>query len=150
MVAFAVSVYAVVSDLIDGPIARRFNQATVLGTRIDHTADFVFVFFGLVGLTLHDETVVPVALPLLQFCAFFEYAYKGPQSHKSLLPSRLGRYNGISYFVVVVATTTQFTFQINWIPSELIYGICWGLVATTIASLAIRIGGRIRKDQDVA
>ena len=150
MVAFAISVYAVVSDLIDGPIARRLDQATDLGTRIDHTADFVFVFFGLVGLTLHDGTVVPVALPILQLIAFLEYAYTGPQSHKSLLPSRLGKYNGISYFVVVVATITQYAFQINWIPSELIYGFCWVLVATTVASLTIRIATRIRKNRDIA
>lgn len=150
MVAFAVSIYAVVSDLIDGPIARRLNQATTLGTRIDHTADFVFVFFGLVGLTLHSGSVVPVALPVLQLCAFIEYAYTGPQSYRSLLPSRLGKYNGISYFVVVVATTTQYAFQIAWIPDELIYSICWVLVASTIASMGIRIAARIRKERNVA
>ena len=147
LVALGVAVYAVVSDLIDGPIARRLQQATGLGTRIDHTADFVFVFFGLVGLTLHDGTVVPIALPVLQLCAFLEYAYTGPQSHRSLLPSRLGKYNGISYFVVVVAVTTQNAFQLDWIPSNLIYGFCWVLVGSTIASMAIRIAGRIRKNR---
>ena len=143
--AFGVSVYAVVSDLIDGPIARRLEQATRLGTRIDHTADFVFVFFGLVGLSLHDASVVPLALPVFQLCAFLEYSYSGPQSHISLLPSRLGKYNGILYFVVVVATTTQYTFQLNWIPSDLIYGCCWVLVASTIASMTFRVVDRIQK-----
>ena len=147
-IAFGVSVYAVVSDLIDGPIARRRHQATSRGTRIDHSADFVFVLFGLVGLTLHDGTLVPVALPVLQLCAFLEYAYTGPQSHRSLIPSRLGRYNGIAYFVLVVAPTTQFAFQINWIPSEWIYGFCWVLVVSTMASLAIRIMVRIQSRRD--
>lgn len=148
--AFALTVYAAVSDLIDGPIARHFKQATNLGTRIDHTADFVFVFLGLMSLALHDESVIPIVLPLIQLCAFLEYAYKGPQSHASLLPSRLGKYNGILYFVVVVATTTQYAFHLNWIPSELIFGFCWLLVASTIASLVLRITARFRKMQEGA
>ena len=146
-VAFGAVVYAVVSDLIDGPIARRLGQATALGTRIDHTADFVFVFLGLVGLTLHDGTVVPVALPFLQLCAFLEYAYTGPQSHPSLLPSRLGKYNGILYFAVVVTVTTQYAFHLNWIASDLIYGFCWVLVASTIVSMVFRVVTRIQKKQ---
>ena len=149
-VAFAVTVYAVVSDLIDGPIARRLEQATTLGTRIDHTADFVFVFIGLMSLALRDGSVVPVVLPVVQLCAFLEYAYTGPQSHTSLLPSRLGKYNGILYFVVVVSTTTQYAFQLNWIPSDFIYGFCWLLVASTILSMAIRIAARIRKKHEDA
>ena len=148
VVAFGVTVYAVVSDLIDGPIARRLAQATALGTRIDHTADFVFVFAGLLSLTLYDATVVPVALPILQLCAFFEYAYTGPQSHTSPLPSRLGKYNGILYFVVVASTTTQYAFQLDWIPTVLIYGFCWLLVLSTVISMVLRVVSRIRKKSD--
>lgn len=146
--AFVVTVYAVVSDLIDGPIARRLEQATNLGTRIDHTADFVFVFVGLVGLALYDRGVVPVALPVIQLCAFLEYAYTGPQAHSSLLPSHLGRYNGILYFVVVATATTQYAFQLDWIPSYLIYAFCWLLVASTVASISLRITARVRKKQE--
>ena len=148
VIAFGVTVYAVVSDLIDGPIARRLSQATDLGTRIDHTADFIFSFIGLVSLAIHDGSVVPAALPLLQLCAFLEYTYTGPQSHKSLLPSRLGKYNGISYFVVVATVTTQYTFQLDWIPSDLILGFCWLLVASTVISMIFRIVIRIRDKQN--
>lgn len=143
-IAFAVTVYAVVSDLIDGPIARRLQQATNLGTRIDHTADFVFVFIGLVSLALHDASVVPFVLPAIQLFAFLEYAYTGPQSDTSLLPSNLGRYNGILYFVVVATVTTQYAFLLNWIPSVLIYSFCWLLIASTIASIASRVVARFR------
>lgn len=148
--AFVVTVYAVVSDLIDGPIARRLEQATDLGTRIDHTADFVFVFLGLLGLALHDGSVVPVVLPVVQLCAFLEYAYTGSVSHTSLLPSHLGRYNGILYFVVVATATTQYALQLNWIPADLIYAFCWLLVASTVASIALRIAARFRKNQEDA
>lgn len=148
LIAFTVAVYAVVSDLIDGPIARRFKQATNLGTRIDHTADFAFVFIGLVSLALYDGSAVPLLLPVFQLCAFLEYAYTGPQTHTSLLPSRLGKYNGILYFVVVVTTTTQYAFQLHWIPSDLIFGFCWLLVASTIASIALRVMARIRKTRE--
>lgn len=149
IVAFALAVYAVVSDLIDGPIARRLEQATELGTRVDHTADFVFVFFGFVGLSLQDGTLVPLALPVLQFCAFFEYAYTGPQAHSSLLPSRLGKFNGVAYFVVVVAVPTQSAFELDWIPTLFIYGFCWVLVTSTVVSMAIRLSTRIRNRRDV-
>lgn len=148
LVAFGVTVYAVISDLIDGPIARYLNQATTLGTRIDHTADFIFVFTGLVSLAIYDGTVVPAVLPFLQLCAFLEYSYTGPQSHTALLPSRLGRYNGILYFVVVVATTTQYAFQLDWIPADLISGFCWLLAVSTVVSMMVRIVTRIRTTQD--
>ena len=148
LIAFSVTVYAVVSDLIDGPIARRLSQATALGTRIDHTADFLFSFIGLASLAIHDDAVVPAALPLLQFCAFLEYTYTGPQSHTSLLPSRLGRYNGILYFVVVATVTTQYALHLDWIPSTLIFAFCCLLVASTGVSMLFRIETRVRKKQD--
>ena len=148
VLAFVVTVYAVISDFIDGPIARRLDRASNLGTRIDHTADFVFVFIGLVSLALHEQSVVPVALPLFQLFAFIEYAYAGPQPQTSLLPSHLGRYNGILYFVVVATVTTQYAFQLNWIPGELIYGVCWLLVASTVVSIVLRFARRVRKKQE--
>lgn len=147
-VAFGLMVYAVVSDLIDGPIARKLDHATGLGTRLDHTADFVFAFLGLMALSLHDENLVPLALPLLQLLAFGEYAYAGPQTHRSLIPSRLGRYNGILYFVVVATITTQLALELDWVPFNWIYGFCWLLVATTCLSIAIRVTTRVRKGRD--
>ena len=146
-VAFGLLVYAIVSDLIDGPIARKLDHATGLGTRLDHTADFAFAFLGLLALSLHDENLVPLALPLLQLLAFGEYAYTGPQTHRSLIPSRLGRYNGILYFVVVATITTQLAFELDWVPINWIYGFCWLLTATTILSIAIRIITRFRKSR---
>jgi phosphatidylglycerophosphate synthase len=40
------------SDLIDGPIARRFGAESQIGDRLDHWADFALFCSALLGLTL--------------------------------------------------------------------------------------------------
>ena len=143
-IAFVLVVYAVLSDLLDGPIARRLNQATLFGNQLDHTADFLFVFFGLSALAFHDASVVPYALPVVQLIAFLEYALVRSPRQVAFLPSLLGRYNGISYFVVVATATTQLAFQIEWVPDVIVYGLAWILVVTTITSIGLRAIARRR------
>ncbi|MYD44625.1 MAG: CDP-alcohol phosphatidyltransferase family protein [Gammaproteobacteria bacterium] len=147
VLAFGVFVYAAISDLLDGPLARRFKQANSLGTRIDHTADCIFVFLGLLALSLHLKGAVPIVLPVVQLVAFVEYAAFKSIRQSSMLPSKLGRYNGIAYFVVIGATTTQMALQINWIPFLWIYVLSWGLVVATLLSLCMRIKDRLTDDR---
>lgn len=141
-IAFWILVYAIVSDLLDGPIARRLGLASKTGTRIDHTSDALFVFVGLAVLTQLEITSVTLALPIVQLIAFSEYAYKNSPRQPSLIPSQLGRYNGILYFVVIATVTTQMAFNFTLIPSFLIYTISLFLVASTVFSLALRLSAR--------
>lgn len=140
--AFLLFTIVVTSDLLDGFVARRTDQASRFGTLVDHSADAFFVvsitgFGAFVG-------VLPTALPLLIATAFMQYVI---DSHvltgASLRPSRTGRWNGIAYFVV----TGCFIFVQNFEPrSELtialnVFG--WVLVVTTIVSIVERAVFRV-------
>ncbi|WP_430646660.1 CDP-alcohol phosphatidyltransferase family protein [Agromyces sp. GXS1127] len=52
--ALVVLVVASVSDLLDGFIARRFDQVTRLGQLLDPAADRLYIFAALIGLAAND------------------------------------------------------------------------------------------------
>ena len=57
-----------VLDVVDGFLARRFDQETRIGAQMDILADRVLVaFFYLNYVTLHPDLIVPVAMFLFQF-----------------------------------------------------------------------------------
>ncbi len=99
VVAGILFVVAIVSDIVDGPIARRLGTATVTGRAADHTADFLFVTCGLMaGAT---RGAFPWILPLLIATAFAQYVIDSYWLHRrrELRMSWLGRCNGMLYFV---------------------------------------------------
>lgn len=57
---YALAVYAIasVSDFVDGQIARRFNQRTKLGTRLDPMADKLLVNLGFIFLAANPDFLV--------------------------------------------------------------------------------------------
>jgi CDP-diacylglycerol--glycerol-3-phosphate 3-phosphatidyltransferase len=57
-----------VLDVLDGFLARRFDQETRIGAQMDILADRVLVaFFYLNYATLHPDMIIPVAMFLFQF-----------------------------------------------------------------------------------
>ena len=142
LIAFSITCYAVVSDLIDGPLARRLNQTTPHGARIDHTSDAVFVFCGLLSFGSFQHNYLPFVLAFAQLLAFIEYSFLGARGKSILQASRLGRYNGILYFVLIAALTTQLAWGFNWIPYTRLYFFGWLLFASTVVSLILRLFSR--------
>jgi CDP-diacylglycerol--glycerol-3-phosphate 3-phosphatidyltransferase len=59
-VAFAVFVFAMLTDLGDGYLARRAKQVTRVGELLDPLADKVLVTLSLLGLVLADGGLVPL------------------------------------------------------------------------------------------
>lgn len=53
--ALVVLAFASFTDWLDGQIARRFNQETSLGKILDPSADRLFIFATLIGLTLNGN-----------------------------------------------------------------------------------------------
>jgi phosphatidylglycerophosphate synthase len=129
-------VMAIATDLADGPVARRTGTATPLGGTFDHTSDFLFVVSGMAGGVVRG--VVPWILPALVVTAFVQYFVDSRWLHKSrgLRGSRLGRCNGILYFVPLCGDTLirlglAFLTPALWL-------VCWLLVATTAISILQR------------
>ena len=136
--AAALFVLAVATDLLDGPVARRFGESSAFGARFDHATDATFVSAGLAALALRGE--VPALLPALVVLAFVQYLvdsrWLAPAA--PLGASSLGRINGIAYFVPVGTAVGRDALGLAWPPAAWLLALGWLLVATTLASMASR------------
>jgi phosphatidylglycerophosphate synthase len=149
--AFAIAL-AIATDLADGPIARRSGRASAAGRAFDHTSDFLFVLGGLLGGALRG--VFPVLLPVLVAVAFAQYVVDSYWLHRvrELRMSRLGRWNGILYFVPLVGDVLVRTGLLEALSlgvlAPLVPWIAWALVATTLVSIVDRLLALSRKAPD--
>ncbi|MEQ8659932.1 MAG: CDP-alcohol phosphatidyltransferase family protein [Gammaproteobacteria bacterium] len=93
---------AVASDLLDGRLARARGTTSRLGTLLDHGADACLVTALTATAAWHG--LVPPLLPLLIASAFLQYVFDS-RAHAGapLKGSRLGRWNGIAYYVLAGA-----------------------------------------------
>ena len=94
---------AAITDVLDGPLSRRLGLASRLGTVLDHSADAIFV--TIVSGALWIGGYLPGILPVAILVAFFQYVFDSKAfSGKPLRPNRLGKLNGISYFILIGIT----------------------------------------------
>ena len=92
-------VVALSTDFLDGPIARRRGTVTALSGTFDHSSDFLFVTSGIFAGAYRG--VFPWVLPVCITAAFAQYVIDSYWIHRQskLRGSKLGRYNGMLYFV---------------------------------------------------
>jgi len=141
-IAAAVFVFAIVTDMIDGPLARRRGEASRTGGLIDHSADALFCIAVLAALA--SVGVYPVLLPFMIATAFVQYAADSRVfAGQELRASRLGRYNGIAYFVLAGAPIVRNLMGWPWPSDAVLQGIGWVFVATTAVSMTDRLRARI-------
>jgi phosphatidylglycerophosphate synthase len=135
--AAVILAWAIVSDLLDGVLARRLGSASAAGRLFDHTADVVFVMSGLVAGAVRG--VVPWILPVLVGAAFAQYVVDSYVVDRApeLRPSRLGRYNGILYFVPLGGDILVRLGGRALRP--LLTAIVWLLVMSTVLSMGERL-----------
>jgi phosphatidylglycerophosphate synthase len=137
--ALSIGLFSVVvmSDILDGIIARRTGQETRLGTLLDHGADATFIvsvtaLFAWLGL-------LPWLLPPLIALAFIQYVL---DSHvftgANLRPSLVGRWNGIAYFVFTGGAIFVHHFSTDPGVVLVLRGCGWLLAGTTVVSIAQR------------
>ena len=135
--ALVIWVAALITDFLDGPIARRRGTVTAWSGTFDHASDFLFVTSGLfAGAT---RGAFPWILPVLITAAFAQYVIDSYwiYRHSKLRGSKLGRYNGILYFVPPVL---DILIRRGW-PwlTPILAVLCWILVATTLVSMGQRL-----------
>lgn len=139
IVCGALFVIAVVSDVFDGIFARRLSSPSRIGGILDHSADCLFVSSALFALAVHGY--VPILLPILVVLAFVQYVLDSQVfQRKKLVPSRLGRWNGIGYFVVVGVVVGEYALDFGWISDFWIrQTFSWTLVVSTVLSIGERL-----------
>ena len=62
---------AILSDMIDGPIARKKGQETATGGRLDHSCDALLV--AVLLFVLNKTHGIPFLLPILVLGSFLQY-----------------------------------------------------------------------------
>ena len=134
LVAWAV---ALITDFLDGPIARRRGTVTAWSGTFDHTSDFLFVTSGLFAGAL--RSAFPWVLPILITAAFAQYVIDSYWIHRhtKLRGSKVGRYNGILYFVpslmdILIRMGLRFF-------DPLLTILVWLLVLSTLVSMGQRL-----------
>jgi len=137
---------AVITDLADGPLARRQRTSSSLGSLFDHGTDALFVSATLAALA--SLGAVPWPLPLLVAAAFVQYTLDSSAlAGRPLRTSRLGRCNGIAYYVAVGMPVIAGALH-HALPTALLAPLVpggllpwllgWLLVASTLLSMADR------------
>jgi phosphatidylglycerophosphate synthase len=129
--------FAVLTDLLDGPLARRRGVVSPFGRLLDHAADFSFVSAGLWAAAWRGA--VSVLLPVAIAIAFAQYALDSRFLHPQpgLRMSRIGRWNGILYFVPLGGVCLT---DIGVPGLELAtHASAWLLVASTALSIGDRL-----------
>jgi len=135
---------AVATDLADGPLARRRGDASPLGALLDHATDALFVSLGLAALAVVGR--VPEPLPLLVLAAFVQYAIDSRALQgRRLRASRLGRWNGIAYYVLLGIPVVRDGLEIGWPADAWVGHFGWVLVATTLVSMTDRALARLMR-----
>jgi phosphatidylglycerophosphate synthase len=136
--AFALTAWLVAlgTDFLDGPIARRRGTVSALSGAFDHTSDFLFVTSGIFAGALRGA--FPWILPVCITAAFAQYAIDSYWFHRQIRfrGSKLGRYNGMLYFVPpvidILIRLRAFFLQ------PLLTILVWALVLSTLASMGQR------------
>src|ERR1700722_14499014 len=94
ILALVAWVVALITDFLDGPIARRRGTVTAWSGTFDHTTDFLFVTSGLFAGA--SRGVFPWILPVLIVAAFSQYFIDSYWIHRhaTLRGSKLVPYDG--------------------------------------------------------
>lgn len=132
---------AIVTDTLDGRVARMTGTASAAGQVFDHTTDCLFVTSGLLGAAFIGQ--VPWVLPVLVITAFTQYVLDSYFLHqrKHLRMSTLGRWNGVLYFVplVLLASARLPLFDLlEPLLRTCVTLVAYGLIGSTLASMADR------------
>ncbi len=143
--ASAAFVAAVLTDLLDGPAARRAAVPSPLGGLFDHGTDAALVIASLACLAWLGMS--PAVLPAVIAAAFAQYVLdSGAERGRPLRASWLGRYNGVAYFVLVgialIGSALALALPLVDHIVDATYSLGWLLVGSTALSMLDRALGR--------
>ena len=138
LLASLIFAFAALSDFADGRIARRRGEISPFGGFLDHAVDATFVSAGAAALA--SVGTLPCALAPLIAVAFVQYALDSKLTRsRGLRGSALGRWNGISYYVIVAVPVVRDALGLRWPGAGLVQALGWALVASTLLSISDRL-----------
>ena len=141
--AAALLFIAILSDIFDGKIARKMNQATAFGGLFDHATDAILV--SATSWALAQLGLINGLLWVLILLAFTQYTLDSKAlSGQILRSSKLGRYNGIAYFALICLCVAFQCFPLQ-ILNPVLSWVAWTLVATSLLSMGDRLYSLVRR-----
>ena len=120
---FLVFLFAILSDLLDGWVARRFHQETVFGGILDPLADILCTFWLFTGMTLGGLVpnavcvLASVRMLLLLVGGAWLYLLLGPVEIRSTTPGRL---TGLVLTALVTARLAFAAFDFGPVEARLV------------------------------
>ncbi len=135
---------AVVTDAVDGPVARSQGGASLAGSFFDHGSDALFVASGFAALSLLGSGTGWLALLIL--LSFSEYAWTFLVRRGELRSNRLGRWNGLAYFILLGTWLAVDALSLGSLPAlrGILTAAALLLTATSLGSLVLGIRARLR------
>ena len=121
---------AIITDIYDGKLARAQGSASAFGGFFDHATDAIWVSSG--AWALAQMGLINAWLCPLIVLAFIQYTLDSDVLRgRTLRTSKLGKYNGIGYFVLIgTAIGSQALAQVS--PSS---GVFWQALTSFLAML---------------
>jgi CDP-diacylglycerol--glycerol-3-phosphate 3-phosphatidyltransferase len=134
VVSYALFLFAICTDFLDGYLARKLEVTSRLGSYFDVTVDFLFV--SSMFLTFSFKRVYPLWIFLLIVFVFVQFMLTSFYSKRAVYDP-LGKYYG-SLMYGGIGLTLLF-------PEQLVYSIVTiGIVVSTMASLFSRLAYFLR------
>jgi phosphatidylglycerophosphate synthase len=96
----SIAIAGAISDLLDGPVARRMGIAGGVGRWLDAGADIIFVLTALICEAFAGA--IPFYIPILIAISFSQYAIDSMLLSGAPIRSRLGHFGGIINFAMVI------------------------------------------------
>lgn len=117
-----------VTDILDGLIARAFNMVTEIGARLDSLADTGTYILAITGIFVYKyDEILPYMISFIAFISLFLISHIIPLIRFKRLPSyhlyswKVGGYiQGIFFFTL---------FVYDFIPSFYVFMATWGITA---------------------
>ena len=132
--AYALFLFAVSTDLLDGYVARKLEATSRLGSYFDVTADFLFV--SSMFLIFIFEDFYPPWILLLIVTVFVQFILTSLFSKRTVYDP-VGKYYGSLMYGGIGLTLL--------LPEQLVYStVTIGIVVSTIASLFSRVAYFLR------
>jgi cardiolipin synthase len=130
----------VVSDVLDGQLARALERVSLFGKVIDPLADVVFITALAVAVQRADLLPPPLlALVLIRFPLAFTVALtvllaRGPYH---IAPTWLGRITVVLLYAVFLATLASHHGMMPWPPAEWIAWVLWAVCVPLAVNIVL-------------
>ena len=126
------------TDIVDGAVARKINQVTPFGARLDHASDAVLATATLSALGTNG--VMPSLLGVLVPIAFLQYFLdSGDPRGSEMIPNQLGKFNGVGYLLICGLSLIWLAAEQPILNKETFLLLGYFLCVTTAISMLRRL-----------